>query len=177
VTYRGSWIPLRPSHQRHDSGAEMRLTYRRGPTSSPGANTVPHARPEGANESSTARPRPGAHPQDASVIRVVYLQEEWRPLDQLSLLARQLGHHRSCGSKAQPRWPWCTSPSDAVVKPVRPRLPAPVHLRATYADYTTNIPNPALRSEEISRPSCRWCGRSADAWPHRRMPSVAGSRA
>jgi outer membrane receptor for ferrienterochelin and colicins len=141
----------------HDSGGELRLTYRRGThfLTAGGEYRYRTLGQRGENQLLDGTPVPGATiRQDASGrFGVVYLQEEWRPLEQLSLVAG--GNWASTdpgGSKAQPRVAVVYKPRPALsVKALYGRgFRPPSIFEATYADFTTNIPNPALRSEEIS---------------------------
>jgi iron complex outermembrane receptor protein len=141
----------------HDSGAEVRLTYRRGTHFVTGGGEYRYRTlgQRGENQFFDGTSAPGVPiRQDASGrFGVAYLQEEWRPLDQLSLVAG--GNWATTdpgGSKAQPRVAVVYKPRPVLsVKALYGRgFRPPSIFEATYADYTTNIPNPALRSEEIS---------------------------
>ena len=141
----------------HDSGAEVRLTYRRGTHFLTGGGEYRYRTlgQRGENQFFDGTPAPGVPiRQDASgTFGVAYLQEEWRPLNQLSFVAG--GNWATTdpgGSKAQPRVAVVYKPRPALsVKALYGRgFRPPSIFEATYADYTTNIPNPALRSEEIS---------------------------
>jgi iron complex outermembrane receptor protein len=84
---------------------------------------------------------------------VAYLQEEWRPFDELTLLlGGNWADTEPGGTKALPRVAMIYKPSPRLAvkalwgKGFRP----PSIYETSYNDYLTQIPNPSLRSEEIS---------------------------
>jgi outer membrane receptor for ferrienterochelin and colicins len=140
----------------HDSGLEARATYQRG-THFLTAGAEFRYRTlaqESFDELPDGSVAPGTTIRDDVNGRfgVAYLQEEWRPHEKVSLVAGgSFGHTRPGGSKALPRLA-------LIVKP-RPNLSVkalyamgfrpPSVYEASYGDFLTKIPNPALRSEEI----------------------------
>jgi outer membrane receptor protein involved in Fe transport len=83
----------------------------------------------------------------------VYAQEEWRPINQLSLVVG--GNFASTdpgSSKAQPRVAAVYKPRSTLsVKALYGRgFRPPSIFEASYGDYQSQVPNPALGSEEIS---------------------------
>ncbi len=140
----------------HDTGAEARLTYRWGT----------HFLTAGAEQRYRTLHRessdelfdgtPGAAPvirQDVTGhFTVVYAQEEWRPVERLTLVAGgNWADTRPGGSKAQPRLAVIVKPRRTLsIKALYGRgFRPPSIYEASYADYATQVPNPALRSEEI----------------------------
>src|SRR5207247_460315 len=85
-------------------------------------------------------------------LAVAYAQEEWRPVTPLALIVgANFADTKPGGERAQPR-------AAVIVKP-KPHLSLkalytegfrpPSIFEASYVDYVTQIPNPALRSERI----------------------------
>ncbi len=141
----------------HDSGLETRLNYHRGTHFLTGGVEYRYRTlgQRGSNVFFDGTVAPGLSiSQDAwGKFAVIYLQEEWRPLDQLSVVAGgNWARTEPGGSKAQPRVAVVYKPRSTLSfkglygRGFRP----PSIFEATYADYVSNIPNPDLRSEEIS---------------------------
>jgi len=86
-------------------------------------------------------------------LAVGYIQEEWRPIDEFTLVAGgNWADTKPGGTKALPRFAMIYKPSSTLSikglygKGFRP----PSVYEAAYADYLIQIPNPSLQSEEIS---------------------------
>jgi outer membrane receptor protein involved in Fe transport len=141
----------------HDSGGEARFNYRRGTHFFTGGGEYRY-RTLGQRASNVffdGSVAPGSSlRQDATGrFAVLYVQEEWRPLNQLSLVAGgNWARTEPGGSKAQPRVAVVYKPRPAVsIKGLYGRgFRPPSIFEASYADFQSQIPNPALRSEEIS---------------------------
>jgi iron complex outermembrane receptor protein len=140
----------------HDSGVEARATYQRG-THFLTAGAEFRYRTL-AQESFDELPDGSVAP-DTTIRDVVtghfgvaYLQEEWRPHEKISLVVGgSVADTRPGGAKALPRVALIVKPRPSLslkalyAKGFRP----PSVYEASYADFLTKIPNPALRSEEI----------------------------
>jgi iron complex outermembrane receptor protein len=141
----------------HDTGGEVRLVSRRGTHFLTAGAEYRHrtlARTSftelfsGAVVSSTRLSQ-----ETSGRFAVVYAQDEWRPNDLLSLVVGgSWARTTPGGTRTQPRLA-------AIVKPRRglavkalyaQGFRPPSIYEATYADYEGNLPNPALRSEEIA---------------------------
>jgi len=141
----------------HDTGGEVRLTYRRGTHFLTGGGEYRYRTlgQESGNVFFDGAPAPGSGIRQDVPGRfgVLYAQEEWRPLDQLSLVVGGNWAHTEPGSgKAQPRVAVVYKPSTTLsIKGLYGRgFRPPSIFEASYADYQSQIPNPALASEEIS---------------------------
>jgi len=141
----------------HDTGGEVRLTYRRGTHFLTGGGEYRY-RTLGQESSNVffeggAAPGSGIRQDAHGRFGVIYAQEEWRPLNQLSLvLGGNWAHTEPGSSKAQPRVAVVYKPRSTLsIKALYGRgFRPPSIFEASYADYQSQIPNPALASEEIS---------------------------
>jgi len=171
-----AWIPLstfapRPRFRARDEAHSARdhfLTGGRIPLRTLGQR--------GANEFFDGTPAPGC-PSGRTLGRFVSsIFKKSGGRSTTFVVARQLGHHRSWRQQGPTaRWRGVQARRRCRSRPCTAAASAPSIFEATYADYTTTSRTRAAVGGDLC-PSCRWCGRSADAWPHRRMPSVAGSR-
>ncbi|HEY8151853.1 MAG TPA: TonB-dependent receptor [Vicinamibacteria bacterium] len=141
----------------HDTGGEVRLTYRRGTHFLTGGGEYRY-RTLGQQSSNVffdggVGPGSGIRQDAHGRFGVLYAQEEWRPLNQLSLVVGGNWAHTEPGSgKAQPRVAVVYKPRSTLsIKALYGRgFRPPSIFEASYADYQSQIPNPALASEEIS---------------------------
>ena len=141
----------------HDVGGEVRVTYRRGTHFLTGGGEYRYRKlgQDSGNVFFDGGAAPGSSiRQDVhGRFGVLYAQEEWRPLNQLSFVVGGNWAHTEPGSsKAQPRVAVVYKPvSTLSVKGLYGRgFRPPSIFEASYADYQSQIPNPALASEEIS---------------------------
>jgi outer membrane receptor protein involved in Fe transport len=141
----------------HDVGGEVRLTYRRGTHFLTGGGEYRYRKlgQESGNVffDGAAAPGSGIRQDVHGRFGVVYAQEEWRPLNQLSLVVGGNWAHTEPGSsKAQPRVAVVYKPLPTLsIKGLYGRgFRPPSIFEASYADYQSQIPNPDLSSEEIA---------------------------
>lgn len=140
-----------------DSGGEVRLVARRGThfVTAGGEYRYRTLRRAAFNELFGGEVVPSSRfAQDVSGrFAVLYAQDEWRPIDRLSLVVGGNWAHTSPGgTRAQPRLAVIVKPRRGLaLKGLYARgFRPPSIYEATYADYQGDIPNPALRSEEIA---------------------------
>lgn len=140
----------------HDSGGEVRFSLKKGThfLTVGGEYRYRSLGRVSSNDFFGGGLAPGsAIRQDATGrFGVIYLQEEWRPLDKLSLVAGgNFADTTPGGSKAQPRVAVIFKPRPSVsIKGLYGRgFRPPSIFEASYADFQSQIDNPALRSEEI----------------------------
>jgi iron complex outermembrane receptor protein len=139
-----------------DTGVELRLNHRRGThyLTLGGEFRTRSFDWQTANRlfDGTLARSSGTHPATGR-FAVVYAQEEWRPTGWLSLIAGgNWADTHPGGSTTLPRLGAILKPRrDLSLKALYGRgFRPPSSFEATYADYQGNLPNPALRAEEIS---------------------------
>lgn len=141
----------------HDSGAEVRASYRRGThfLTVGGEARYRTLSQESSQEFLDGRAVPGtSRSQDVNGrFAVIYVQEEWRPRDKISLvLGGNFANTDPGGSKAQPRVAVIFKPRPSLsVKALYGRgFRPPSIFEASYRDFQSQIDNPALESEQIT---------------------------
>jgi outer membrane receptor for ferrienterochelin and colicins len=140
-----------------DTGGEVRLTRRQG-THYLTVGGEYRYRDLGLDSRSAYRSGSTVPGTDASAeatghFGVAYLQEEWRPRDALSFIAgASVADTEPGGTKAQPRLAAIVKPRRGLsLKALYARgFRPPTIYEASYGDFLTKIPNPALGSEQIA---------------------------
>jgi outer membrane receptor for ferrienterochelin and colicins len=141
----------------HDTGGEVRLAYRRG-THFLTVGGEYRYRTLGQQSGNVffdgaSAPGSGIRQDVHGRFGVLYAQEEWRPLNQLSLvIGGNWADTEPGSSKGQPRVAVVYKPRSTLsIKALYGRgFRPPSIFEASYGDYQSQIPNPALSSEDIA---------------------------